>query len=522
MALVDAAGPRVTRGRGRWRRAAAGSVLGCGIAAFAMASTWSQLARTWREDAAFQWCWLVVPAVLYGLSRHLRTASQPQFDIRGLWATLPAAALWWICDLMNIAVGQEFALVVALQGIAWSALGPRLYRESFATLALLFLMVPSADFLQPALRAITVSGLDLFASATGLPHRVEGYEVTIGTQHYIVIDECSGLASVTLSMFLGFFFGTLLYRSLWKVLSLAAFAALLGVACNLARVDVIVWIDWLRASQMPLTAHADIQWLSVLAVLGLLLFSLGRLRGDPAAPASAVATPSPVRRRDRFAPVLAGLSVPLAVWALNAAGRTLATASMGEERAPPQSLQSSQLLPATLAGAARTADGTRWIVDPGQSTASSVTTYRRGDAEIQAFVVTTLSAADKLPRWQLPATRSGHWRDMQTKRETDCDARGCVAYSQLILQGSELSQRRSMEAAYCGAGVMTDSTLRIRAAHAWNRLKGLADSQRSVVLVMEGDGLSASEAIAALRSLCAMNEKAIPSSSGASSVGQPG
>ena len=497
MGLVDAAGQRVTREG--WRRAAVGGVLGCVIAALAMAPTWSQLARTWREDAAFQWCWLVVPAVLYALSRHLRAASQPKFDVRGLWATLPAAALWWICDLMNIAVGQEFALVVVLHGIAWSALGRRLYRESFATLALLFLMVPSADFLQPVLRAITVSGIDLFASAAGLPHRVEGYEVTIGTQHYIVIDECSGLASVTLSMFLGFFFGTLLYRSLWKVLSLAAFAALLGIACNLARVDAIVWIDWLRGSQLPLTAHADIQWLSVLAVLGLLLLALGRLHGDPDTPASAAVGPSVARRLDRFAPVLAGLSVPLVVWALNAAGRTLATASMGEERA---SSESSQALPATLAGAKRIGDGTRWAIDPGQSTASSVTIYRRGNAEIQAFVVKTLSPADKLPRWQLPATRSGHWRDMQTRQETDCDPRSCVTYSRLVLQGSDFSQRRSMEATYCSTGVMTDSMLRIRAAHAWNRLKGLADSQRSVVLVVDGDGLSAGEAADALRTLC--------------------
>ncbi len=504
MALVDA-GRRVMPGRRRL--AAAGGLLGCAIAALVMAPTWSQLARTWREDEAFQWCWLVVPAVLYGLSRHGAAqdgAPPPQFDIRGLWATLPAAALWWACDLMNIAAGQEFALVIALHGIAWSALGRRLYRECFATLALLFLMVPSADVLQPVLRYVTVAGIDLFAVATGLPHHLEGYEITIGTQHYIVIDECSGLAPVTLSMFLGFFFATLLYRSIWKVLSLAAFAALLGIACNLMRVDAIVWIDWLRGSQMNLTAHAEIQWLSVLAVLGLLLLALGRLRGDRIAPSSAIAAPLPVRRRDRFAPLLAGFSVPLAVWALNGAGRPSAAFSMGEERVPSQSMQ---MMPATLAGATRVDDGPRWSIDPAHATASSVTTYRRGNTQIQAVVVKTLSPEIKLPRWQLPATPSGHWRDMQTKRETQCDAQGCVAYSRLILQGSEFSQRRSMEATYCGAGVMTDSMLRIRAAHAWNRLKGGADSPRSVVLVVDGDGMSAAEAAGALRSLCGMGNQ---------------
>lgn len=469
-----------------------------------MAPTWAELARTWREDAAFQWCWLVVPAVLYGMGRQLRAPGAPlqQFDVRGLWATLPAAVLWWICDLMNIAVGQEIALVIALHGIARSALGRRLYRASFATLALLFLMVPSADFLQPVLRYITVAGIDLFAFATGLPHRIEGYEITIGTQHYIVIDECSGLASVTLSMFLGFFFGTMLYRSIWKVLLLAAFAALLGIACNLMRVDAIVWLDWRHGSQMDLTAHADIQWLSVLAVLGLLLLAIGRLRGDPAGPPAAIEPSSVVRRRDRFAPLLAGLSVPLAVWALNGAGRTAAIVSMGDARVSAQAMQE---LPATLAGATRTDDVPRWAMDPGQATASSVAIYRRGNGEIQAAIVQTRSPAAKLPRWQLPPAQSGHWREMQTRRETHCDPQGCVGYSRLILQGGQLSQRRTMEATYCGAGLMTDSMLRLRAAHAWNRLRGLADSPRSVALVVDGAALSAGEAAAALRSLCGMS-----------------
>ena len=501
MTFADAAG-RHAAGEGV-RRAAIGAALGMAIAAIAMGPTCRELARAWRDDAAFQWCWLVVPAVLYGLSQRIREegASPPRFDVRGLCATVPAAALWWLCDLANLAVGQEVALVIALQGIAFSVLGARLYRQSFATLALLFLMVPSADVLQPVLRNVTSRSLDLLATVAGWAHRVDGYEITIGAQHYIVIDECSGLASVTLSMFLGFFFGTLLYRSIWKVLALAGGAALVGVASNLLRVGAIVGIDRWRGSQMDLTAHADIQWLSVVVVLGLLLLALGRLRGDPVAPAKPGAQARAVRRRDWFAPLLAGLSIPLTVWVLAGAGRMLGAASTGVQRAASAPMQP---LPTSLAGAARVEGGQPWTTAADGSTATAVAIYRRDAMELRATVVETSTPEAKLPRWQLPTTSTGHWHDMQATRLTPCDAQGCIAYTRLILQGAQLDERRTMAAAYCDTGLVTDSALQVRLAHAGFRLKGLADPQRSVVLVVNDRGLSDGELTAALRQFCGL------------------
>ena len=495
--VVDPSGERVSP----WRTAIAGALAGSTLAALVMGPTWAQLARTWRAEAAFQWCWLVVPAVLYGLLQRLRLrpragAARPEPDLRGLWAAIPAALLWWACDLMNITVGQELALVIALHGIARSALGRTVYRECFATLAMLFLMVPSADVLQPVLREITLRGIELFAAAAGLPHRVDGYEIAIGDQYYIVIDECSGLAPVTLSMFLGFFFGTLLYRSIWRVLALAAFASLLGIASNLARVDAIVWIDWLRGSQMDLMAHADIQWLSVVLVLGLLLLVLGRLRGDRRTSSSASAQAGRARRRDRFAPWVVGVSIPLAVWCLNGVGRTV---SEGATR----NVRTAQAFPATLAGGTRADGGHDWTADGDGATAASIAMYRQARRRIEAVVVRTLSPAAKLPRWQVPATPSGRWHDVQTRQGTHCDRQGCDVFSRTVLQGgAELGQRATLEATYCTAGRMTDSLLRARVAHAWARLTGAVDAPRSVVVVVDGDGLSASEAVEALRALC--------------------
>ncbi len=130
-------------------------------------------------------------------------------------------------------------------------------------------MVPYGDILQPLLRDLTVKWIEWFAQLMGLPHLIEGYVVYIGTHRYVVIDACSGLTFFTLAAFLGYSYGLLLFRSLPKVVGLAALGALLGILANAVRVCLIVGVDRMNGSQMDLGAHQDIQWFVMLAALTL-------------------------------------------------------------------------------------------------------------------------------------------------------------------------------------------------------------------------------------------------------------
>jgi len=100
--------------------------------------------------------------------------------------------------------------------------------------------------LETPLRVLTVKAIELFAVVAHLPHSVEGFVIFIGANRYIVVDECSGLAFVTLGAFLGYSFGCLLYRSFFKIFLLAALGAFLGIVSNVVRVNAIVLIDWIR------------------------------------------------------------------------------------------------------------------------------------------------------------------------------------------------------------------------------------------------------------------------------------
>ncbi|QKV57373.1 MAG: exosortase/archaeosortase family protein [Dechloromonas sp.] len=109
--------------------------------------------------------------------------------------------------------------------------------------------------------------------------------------------------------FLGYAFGLMLYRSIYKILALALFGAFIGILSNALRVWAIVWIDWVQGSQMPLTAHGNIQWVALLICLGLMFFVIGKLDEEKDTKNREIAMPTSDCHSRQWAPVLAGFSV---------------------------------------------------------------------------------------------------------------------------------------------------------------------------------------------------------------------
>src|SRR5205823_3071550 len=259
--------------------------------------------------------------------------------------------------------------------------------------------------------------IERFASVAHLPHSVEGFVVFIGAHRYIVIDECSGLAYVTLATFLGYSFGLLLYRSLSKVAALALFGAFLGIVCNVMRVDAIVLIDWLRDSQMELTAHGNIQWIALFTLLGLLFYVLSRLRPDVTPVVPVVAVPEQPYSLRRLAPVVAGLSMLLTV----GSGYAFAT----HELRPPH--EQTVLLPQNISGWELADSPAEWSIDRHGRTESISLTYHRNGHDMHVVIVDTLSPTAKLPESRLAPRDENIWREKRIDNEVTCVASNCIA-----------------------------------------------------------------------------------------------
>lgn len=483
---AKAAQPRAAM-TARSKEALLGGIAGGILVCVAMWPTLLEMTTVWRTHEAYQYAWLVLPMVIYLLGWHHRSTGspiRPQPDLTGIWVVIVAAACWGAASLTNIDVGRHFALVLALQGVAMSTLGWKSYWKLFPTFGLLFLMVPSGDLLEIPLRLLTVKAIELFAVVAQLPHSVEGFVIFIGANRYIVIDECSGLAFVTLGTFLGYCFGCLLYRSFSRIAALAAFGAVLGIVSNVVRVNAIVLIDWMRGSQMELTAHGTIQWIALFATLGLLFYVLSRLKGDAEPEAPIIGAAEQGRPIKRFGPVLAGLSMLLI-------GGSAAALPANELRSPRGANAITLAQSISGWGLVKPADG--WTVDPPSRTESISLIYRRQGRDIEVVIIEPLSPDIKLPESRLAPHDGSVWRQKQVQREAACAVSRCIRFLHSTWLRDKGHQLRHVYYAYSIGSFTTDAKLAFRLAQGWQRLTGGRDHPRLIGFISDDAVLDVDE-----------------------------
>jgi exosortase len=468
-----------------------GGAVGCVLVALAMGSAAVDMTATWRSSEAYQYAWLVLPMVVYILGWHWDYALRPvdvSPDFSGVLVVIVAAVCWAAATLMNIDAGRQFALVLAFQGVAMATVGWRSYWRLFPALAMLFLMIPAGDLLQPALRALTVKAIDLFAASAGLPHAVDGFVIFIGAQRYVVVDECSGLAYVTLASFLGYSFGLLLYRSFPKVVAMSLLGAALGIVSNVLRVCSIVLVDWLRGSQMDLTAHGTLQWIGLLVGLGVLFYILLRLDPDAAPTAPLAAAREPEKPARKWAPVAAGLAGLLVAGGAAALQRH---DSALPEWTPPD------VSPPAIRGWVRAEAPSSWSIHRDGSTASVNLAYDRDGRRIQVVIVETLSSNAKLPESRLLLDDSDRWREHRAERERGCAGDACLVFRHSTWRREKEQRARHLYFAYGIGAFTTDSLLALRAMHGWQRLTGAGDRPRLIGFISEAEKLDVDELAAA-------------------------
>jgi exosortase/archaeosortase family protein len=305
---------------------------------------------------------------------------------------------------------------------------------------------------------------------------VEGFVIFIGTHRYIVVDECSGLAFVTLGIFLGYSFGLLLYRSVFRIAALALFGAFLGIFSNVVRVNAIVLIDWLRGSQMELTAHGAIQWLALVATLGLLFYVLSRLKGDAQPAMPAVVGPQTIHPVRRFGPVLAGLSMLLI-------GGSAAAVPASEVR-PSHGVRDARFAP-TVAGWELVKPADVWAVDEQTHTESIELAYRHRGQDIRIVIVEPLSGGAKLPESRLVPRDEGVWRQKQIQQESACTALRCIRLLHSTWQHDKGEQLRHVYYAYSIGTFTSDSKLAFRAVQGWHRLSRAPEAPRLIAFISD-------------------------------------
>lgn len=453
-----------------WRQALDQGLIGLLLALVPLWPTVSSLADIWSSSEPYQYAWLVLPMFIYvtgWFHRDRILAMTPRPDVLGLVVVLAAVTGWCLAYLVDIQLGQHLALVLVIQGIALATLGRSVYRQLFPIMAMLFMVIPCGDILQPLLRELTVKWIEWFTIVLELPHRVDGFMVYVGEHRYVVVDACSGLTFVTLAGFLGYSFGLLLFRSFAGVAALALTGAALGVLTNALRVWLIVGIDWLRGSQMDMAAHMDLQWLALLASLGLLFFLTARLAGA----GSPVAGHSPELvvnwQYRRLVPILAGTIVAAVILPL----QLRMTDDAGNPANKLQLLANAYPQSSWLEG------------ERGENTALSIP-Y---SDQIEVVLMQENGPGSKLNEALLRPHDQRIWRHTATTQNNDCSGSDCIQFIHKTWSRKGSDDSRHAFYIYYAGDTLTDSLLTYRVTSGWDRFTGSSTANGLIGFRVTGD-----------------------------------
>ena len=454
-----------------WRLPLWGAATASLITFVALWPTLSSLFAVWAGNQSYQFAWLIVPLLVFVLAWHDRQANlavTPRPGIAGVLVTGVAALCWLAADVLNIDVARQFALVLVLQGIAMSALGWQAYWKLFPALGLLFLAVPSGDLFLPLLRSLTLNVIAMFATLAQYPLRVDGFIVWVGPHDYVVLNECAGLSHFLLATFLGYAFGLLLFRSLCKVVMLALFGAFIGILSNALRVCAIVLIDWINGSQMPLSAHTDIQWIALFLSLGLFFWTFSRLDADPAPTPAPAPFPGDASDRKAWQPVVAALIV-----ALVAGGESWLLA-----RQPVHPLAQPLTLPPTFSGWELTAPDEGWMLPHPAKARAVAGTYSRAGKTMTVRVVEATDIAGKLTGLEVAPSGKNAWHEYGSQPESACVGTRCTRFLHTIWADAVTGKQQHVYLVFALANQLTDSKLALRASQGWGRLTGSTSRPR--------------------------------------------
>lgn len=219
--------------------------------------SWASLVNIWSNSNTFTHCFLVFPASLWLVwSQKERYVSlHPQPSYFGVAALFLFGLGWLLAQLARVSVVGQFALVGMLIALIWSVLGSRIAESMLFPLCFLFLMVPFGEDFVPYLMEYTATFVVSMLRLSGVSVYRDGFQFTLVTGNWSVVEACSGIRYLIASFTLGLIYAYLNYTSYLKRLVFVVVSILLPILANGMRAYMIVMIGHL--SDMKLATGID-------------------------------------------------------------------------------------------------------------------------------------------------------------------------------------------------------------------------------------------------------------------------
>lgn len=244
--------------------------------------TFRSMTSVWFASDSYVHGVLVLPMSAYLIwqqrTQWLRVTFSPA--ISGMLLLLVSVLAWSVASLVSVQLVGQLAFVAMIGAMIWSVLGTKVSREIHFPLLYAFFAVPFGEFLIPLLMDWTADVTVFALQVTGIPILREGHFFSLPSGNFQVIEACSGIRFLIVTVVLGLFFAHEAYKSWTKRAIFMAFAALLTIAANWARAYIVVLTAHLTDMKYGTgQSHIYIGWVIFLLVITI-LFWFGRRYED--------------------------------------------------------------------------------------------------------------------------------------------------------------------------------------------------------------------------------------------------
>jgi exosortase A len=299
MALLDVAGvDAAPRRAALWRAVLATIVASLALFAFFYPNEIAGAVRVWDQSTAYTHCWLILPIVAY-LFWERRRELQIWTPSPTAWPLLLvplAAALWLLAQRAGILEGRQLSLMLMLQAVLASILGPRFWRAFIFEFLYLFFLVPTGEFLVPALQNFTRDFIVAGLHVMNVPVFFDATMIEIPEGRFFVAEACAGLRFLIASVAFGALYAYLIFRSWTRRLIFFGVSLIVPIIANGFRALGIVMVGhWVGSAEAAATDHVLYGWIFFTLVL-FVLIALGLPFREQRGDATPVVAPVPASR----------------------------------------------------------------------------------------------------------------------------------------------------------------------------------------------------------------------------------
>lgn len=320
--------PLTERIPAHWQKPLAQLALAWAVIFALFASDWAAMFSHYWNSSTYNHI-LLVPAILVWLVWQ-RAPQLVQLAPRAWWPGLVPLAgalfVWLLGDISGLALANHLGVVLALQSVTVTLLGPRVSWALFFPICYALFLVPIGDELVPALQMITADITISLTHASGIPAHVEGVFIDTPVGLFEVAEACSGVKFLVAMVALGTLVAHVCFRSWWRRAAFMAVAIVLPILANGVRAWGTIYIAQSQGIEFAAGFdHIFYGWVFFALVMGALL-ALGwkffdRRIEDPFIDADAITTNPRITKLERFSSngwtmlaSIAALALTAVVW----------------------------------------------------------------------------------------------------------------------------------------------------------------------------------------------------------------